>query len=113
LNKACSKDSYSLSKINKLVDSTAGYKFLNSLDAYFGYHQILMHPANKENTSFITERGAYCYRTMPFSLKNIEATYQRMVDKVFKNQSGRIMEGYVYDMLVKSMTFKQYLQELR
>ena len=36
-----------------------------------------------------------------------------MVDKVFKKQSGKIMEGYVDDMLVKSMTFKQHLQELR
>lgn len=69
LNKAYPKDNYSLSKIDKLVDSTAGYKFLNSLDAYFRYYKIPMHPANKENTSFITERGTYCYRTMHFSLK--------------------------------------------
>jgi len=50
---------------------------------------------------------------MPFILKNVGATYQRMVDKVFKHQLGRIIEGYVDDMLVKSMTFEQHLQDLK
>jgi len=72
-----------------------------------------MHPADEEKTSFITEIGTYCYRAMPFDLKNAGVTYQRMMDKVFKHQLGRIMEGYVDDMLVKSMTFEQHLQDLR
>jgi hypothetical protein len=50
---------------------------------------------------------------MPFSLKNAGATYQRMVEKVFKHQLGRIMKGYVDDVLVKSMTFEQHLLDLR
>jgi hypothetical protein len=43
---------------------------------------------------------------MSFGLKNVGATYQRMVNQIFKNQLGRIMEEYVDDMLVKSMTFE-------
>lgn len=85
LNKAYPKDSYPLPKIDKLMDSTAGYEFLSSLDAYSRYHQIPIHPTDEEKTSFITERGTYCYRVMPFGLKNTGATYQRMVDKVFKH----------------------------
>jgi len=50
-------------------------EFLSSLDAYSGYHQIPMHPADEEKTSFITKRGTYCYRVMPFGLKNAGATY--------------------------------------
>jgi len=46
---------------------------------------------------------------MPFGLKNSGTTYQRMVNKVFKNQLERIMEGYVDDMLVKRMNFEQHL----
>jgi hypothetical protein len=72
-----------------------------------------MHPVNEEKMSFITEKGTYCYRAMPFSLKNAGATYQRMVDKVFKHQLGRIIEGYMDDMLVKSMTFEQHIRDLR
>jgi hypothetical protein len=43
---------------------------------------------------------------MSFGLKNVGATYQRMVNQIFKNQLGRIMEEYDDDMLVKSMTFE-------
>jgi hypothetical protein len=43
---------------------------------------------------------------MSFGLKNVGATYQRMVNQIFKNQLGRIMEEYVDDMLVKSMNFE-------
>ncbi|XP_077251992.1 uncharacterized protein LOC143891256 [Tasmannia lanceolata] len=48
------------------------------------------------------QRGTYCYRVMPFGLKNAGATYQRLVNRLFKEQIGRNMEVYVDDMLVKS-----------
>ena len=75
LNKACPKDSYPLPKIDQLVDSTAGHELLTFMDAYSGYNQIQMNPADREKTSFITERGLYCYNVMPFGLKNAGATY--------------------------------------
>ncbi|XP_071901264.1 uncharacterized protein [Coffea arabica] len=50
-----------------------------------GYHQIEMAEEDREKTSFITEEGTYCYRTMPFGLKNAGATYQRLVNKLFQN----------------------------
>ena len=49
---------------------------------------------------------------MPFKLKNVGVTYQWMMDKIFKNQLIRIMDGYIVDMLVKSMIFKQPLLNL-
>ena len=42
LNKACPKDSYPLPRIDQLVDSIAGHKLLNFMDAYSGYNQIMM-----------------------------------------------------------------------
>ena len=52
--------------------------------------------------TFITNRGLYSYNVMPFELKNIGATYQRLVNKIFKDQIDRNMEVYVDDMLIKS-----------
>jgi len=49
---------------------------------------------------------------MPFGLKNVGATYQRMMDRVFERQIGRNMEVYVNDMVVKSETFEQHLDDL-
>jgi hypothetical protein len=75
LNKACPKDSFPLPHIDALVDSTSGYGLLSFMDAFSGYNQILMHLKDQEKTAFITDRGLYCYKVMPFSLKNAGATY--------------------------------------
>jgi hypothetical protein len=75
LNKACPKDSFPLPHIDALVDSTSGYVLLSFMDAFYGYNQILMHLKDQEKTAFITDRGLYCYKVMPFSLKNAWATY--------------------------------------
>jgi hypothetical protein len=83
LNNACLKDSFPLPHISALVDSTVGYELLSFMDAFSGYNQIFMHRFDQENTSFITNRGLYCYKVMPFDLKNVGATYQRLVNKMF------------------------------
>ena len=57
---------------------------------------------DQENISFVTAQGTYCYRVMPFGLKNAEATYQRLVNKMFQKQIRTTMEVYIDDMLVKS-----------
>ncbi|CAL9012270.1 unnamed protein product [Prunus brigantina] len=69
------------------------------MDAYSGYNQIFMDPADSEHTAFITDRGLYCYNVMPFGLKNAGATYQRLVNRIFAQHIGSIMEVYVDDML--------------
>ncbi|XP_062170548.1 uncharacterized protein LOC133876286 [Alnus glutinosa] len=101
LNKACPKDSFPLAQIDLLVDSTFGHELLSFMDAFSGYNQIYMEEANQEKTTFITDRGLYYYKMMPFGLKNAGATYQRLVNKMFQNQIGRNVEVYVDDMLVK------------
>ena len=83
LNKACSKDSFPLPRIDQLVDSTAGHKLLTFMDAFSGYNQIRMAEEDQEKTSFITSQGLHCYKVMPFGLKNAGATYQRLVNKMF------------------------------
>ena len=70
LNKACPKDSYPLSHIDQLVDSTAGHQLLSFIDVFSGYNQIKMNKADQEKTSFITNQGLFCYKVMPFGLKN-------------------------------------------
>nr|KYP46551.1 Transposon Ty3-I Gag-Pol polyprotein [Cajanus cajan] len=89
LNKACPKESYPLSSIDRLVDSASGHALLSFLDAYSGYNQIMMYPSDEEHTAFITDHANFCYRVMPFSLKNVGATYQRLMDKVFHQQIGQ------------------------
>ena len=83
LNKACPKDNFPLPHIDRLMDSTTGNKLLTFMDAFSGYNQIMMNPENQEKTSFMTDKGIYCYKVLPFGLKNAGATYQRLVNKMF------------------------------
>ena len=85
---------------------------LSFLDAFSGYNKILMHLDDEEKTSFISERGTYCYKRMPFGLKNAGATFQRLTNKMFSSMLGKIMEVYIDDMLVKSINVKYHVEHL-
>ncbi|XP_063948038.1 uncharacterized protein LOC135152135 [Daucus carota subsp. sativus] len=112
LNKVCPKDPYPLPHIDTMVDSTAGHELLTFLDASSGFNQIQMEPSDAEKTAFITDRGIYCYLAMPFGLRNAGATFQRLVNKMFKEQIGRTMEVYIDDMVVKSVNAKNHIRDL-
>jgi hypothetical protein len=112
LNKACPKDNYPLSRIDLLVDSTFGHELLSFMDAFSGYNQISMHESNQEKIAFMTNKDLYCYKVMPFGLKNTGATYQRLVNKMFREQIGWNMEVYVDDMLVKTVQGKDHVADL-
>ena len=112
LNKACPKDSFPLPRIDQLVDMTTGHELLSFVDAYSGYNQILMYWPNEDHTSFITDRGFYYYKAMLFGLKNAGATYQRLVNMMFKDLIGKTMEVYVEDMLVKSKMAGDHVEHL-
>ncbi|CAJ2628951.1 unnamed protein product [Trifolium pratense] len=113
LNRACPKDSYPLPCIDKLVDNSSGFKLLSFMDAYSGYNQIPMAVADREKTAFMTESGNYYYKVMPFGLKNAGATYQRMMNKVFRGQIGDMLEVYMDDMIVKSPEELDHVVHLR
>ena len=112
VNKACPKDSFPLPRIDLIVDATAGHELLSFMDVFSGYNQISMDPDDQEKTSFITEQGTFCYRVMPFGLKNAGATYQRLVNRMFQKQIGTSMEVYIDDMLVNSTTAELHIAHL-
>ncbi|RVW66336.1 Transposon Ty3-I Gag-Pol polyprotein [Vitis vinifera] len=112
LNKASPKDDFPLPHIDLLVDGTAGHSMLSFMDGFSGYNQILMAPEDMEKTAFITEWGTYCYRVMPFGLKNAGATYQRAATTLFHDMMHRDVEVYVDDMIVKSRGRADHLDAL-
>ena len=85
LNKTCPKDSYPFPLVNVLVDSTAQHQLLSFMDTFLGYNQIRMDEADQEKPSFVTSQDLFCYKVMPFSLKNASVTYQRLTNKMFAN----------------------------
>ncbi|GJR54294.1 reverse transcriptase domain-containing protein [Tanacetum coccineum] len=68
---------------------------------------------NEYKTTFYAPKGVFCYKKMPFRLKNAGATYQRLVDKVFTSQIGRNMEAYMDDMVIISMDEEDMLLDIK
>ena len=83
------------------------------MDAFSGYNQIRMDEADQEKTSFVTSQGLFCYKVMPFELKNAGTMYQRLMNKMFAQQIRRNVEVYVDDMLVKSLREDEHLSDLQ
>ena len=100
-------------RIDQLVDSTVGHKLLTFMNTFSRYNQIKVAEEDQEKTAFIISQGLYCYKIMPFGLKNARATYQRLVNKMFNKQIGRNIEVYVDDMLVKSKEELTHLDDLK
>ena len=96
-----------------MVDVTAGHEFPSFIDAYFGYNKIRMHPNYQEHTAFLTNQGLYCYKVMPLGLKSAGATYQSLVNKMFKKWIGSKMEVSMDNMLVKILKAKEHIENLR
>nr|GEW39098.1 reverse transcriptase domain-containing protein [Tanacetum cinerariifolium] len=111
LNKACPQDCYPLPEIDWKVESLYGYPFKCFLDTYKGYHQIQLAKPDEEKIAFHTGQGVYCYTKMPFGLKNAGATYQRLVDKAFDSQIGRIIEAYVDDLVLVEILKEKSIKE--
>ena len=89
-------------KIDQLVDDTYGHLKMTFLDAFQSYHQIALAAKDQEKMAFISLDANYHYTVMPFELKNTEATYQRMMTRMFRDKIGRTVEVYIDNMVVKS-----------
>jgi hypothetical protein len=101
VNKACPKDPFPLRQIDQIMDFTSGCDLLCFLDAYSGFHQILISREDEEHTTFITVDGLFCYVSMPYGLKNALPTFVHVMHKTFGDLVRDLIDVYVDDIVVK------------
>ncbi|KAM1693092.1 hypothetical protein COP1_032428 [Malus domestica] len=107
------EDNFPLPIIEIMVDATTGHEALSFMDGSSGYNQIRMALEDEELTAFRTPKGIYCYKVMPFGLKNAGATYQRAMQKIFNDMLHKNVECYVDDVVVKIKKRSNHLKDLR
>ena len=112
LNKACPKDPFPMPQIDQLVDATIDHHRMSFLDAFQGYHQIPLALGDQEKTAFVTPTGNYHYKVMPFDLKNLGSTYQRMMTRMFESLLGKNIEVYIDYMVVESKAVSEHVGDL-
>ncbi|XP_070010814.1 uncharacterized protein [Nicotiana sylvestris] len=113
LNNACPKDVFLLPIPELMIDDTTRYEAMSFMDGSSGYNQIRMEPKDEELTAFRTLKSIYCYKVMPFGLKNAGATYQRAMQNIFDDLLHKNVECYVDDLVVKSRKKNDHMKDLR
>lgn len=113
LNKACSKNEFSLPNVDILVDTAASHEHFSFLDGYSGYYQIFLETANTHKTAFRTPFENYYYKMIPFGLKNPGATYQRTMTLIFHDMLHKQVEDHADDLVVKAKSPVEHLLHLR
>ncbi|XP_070002091.1 uncharacterized protein [Nicotiana sylvestris] len=103
LNKASLKDDFPLPNIHILINNCAKHEIGPFVDCYVGYRQILMDDKDAEKMAFITPWGIYCYRIMPFGLKNAEETYMRAMTTIFHDMIHKEIEVSMISLAGKNM----------
>jgi hypothetical protein len=102
LNKVSLKDHYPLPKMDYILQKVVGSQKMSMLDGFSGYNQIMVHPDDREKTTFTTPWGTFMYAKMPFGLMNIGATFQREMDIVFADEKDKFIVIYLDDITVYS-----------
>ncbi|XP_075775856.1 uncharacterized protein LOC142826672 [Pelodiscus sinensis] len=104
-------DAYPMPRVDELLDRLGGARYLSTLDLTRGYWQIPLTPTSREKTAFSTPFGLYHFTRMPFGLHGAAATFQRLMDRVLREQ-GRWAAAYIDDIVVYSQTWGEHLQHV-
>jgi len=112
LNSITRKDAYPLPRIDDMLDSFGKAKWFTSLDLSSGYWQVEVDPKDRSKTAFITQFGIYQFKVMPFGLCNAPATFQRLMDEVFRGILWKFVMVYLDDIIVYSESFEEHLEHL-
>ena len=113
MNKITVRDRYPLSRVDDLLDRLHGCSIFPSLDLQIGYHQIHIADADKEKTVFVTHEGQYQFKVLAFGLTNAPNTFQRVMNRIFKDYIGKFVLVYLDDIRVMLKSPKGHEQHLR
>jgi hypothetical protein len=85
LNRATPKDEYPMPVAEMLINAAAGNKILSFMDGNASYNQNFMAPQDIHKSAFrvLGAVGLFEYVVMTFGLKNVSATYQRVMNYIY------------------------------
>ena len=107
------KDSYPLPHIDTCLGSMNGAVWFSTLDLRSGYHNIPIREVDRDKTAFITRRGCFRYKVMPFGLTCAPSVFQHLMDLVLCELTYETCLVYLDDIIVFSRDFDSHVQRLR
>jgi len=109
LNEATIKNKYPLPLIQELIDKVQGAKYFTKLDIQWGYNNVRIKKGDEWKTAFQTNQGLFKPLVMYFGMSNSSATFQLMMDTLFREliMTGKIVI-YMDDILIFTQTMKEH-----
>ncbi|XP_070022847.1 uncharacterized protein [Nicotiana sylvestris] len=97
----------------KEYEDIFAWSYDDMTDCFTGYHQIWIDEEDVEKTTFIIPWRVYCYKMMPFGLKNVGATYMRAMTTIFYDMIHNKIEVFVDGVIIKSKRAAYHIADLR
>jgi hypothetical protein len=113
LNNQTIKNCYALPRIDELIDRLHDAKVFSKIDLTSGYHQIRIQEEDQHKTAFRTRYGHYKYNVMPFGLTNAPATFQTLMNNIFRDLLDVCVVVYLDNILIYSKNKKDREKHLR
>ncbi|GBC32893.2 enzymatic polyprotein, putative [Rhizophagus irregularis DAOM 181602=DAOM 197198] len=112
LNKITIMDSFSLPRMDELLDKYRKAKWFSSIDLAAGFNQVEMKEEDKEKTAFVCSKGLFEYNVMPFGLTNAPATFQRLMDEILEEYINDFVVVYIDDIMIYSENLKDHMEHV-
>ena len=113
VNAVTKKDAYPIPNINDVLDSMGGAKVFSTLDLKQGFWNIPVAEDSKEKTAFITHKGLFQFKTMPYGACNSSAVFQRTMNMVLAKYIGDFVQVFVDDIIVFSKDEQEHQKHLQ
>ena len=108
LNKGTVSDIFSMPNLEELIYEIGQANYISTLDLTKGYWQVPMEESSQDKTAYVTHRGCFMWKVMPFGLKNASSTFQRLTNKLLERHKGYAC-GYIDDIAVYSNSWEEHV----
>jgi hypothetical protein len=115
LNRATHKDEYPTPIADMLINNASENRIISFLDGNVEYNQMFMSEEDMSKTAFICPCfiDLFEWVVATFGPKNAGSTYQRAMNLIFHELLRNIVDGYIDDIIVKSVEFSSHMVDLR
>ena len=108
LNIETELDAYPILRVDDILDQVGQAKYIITLVLAKGYWQVPVAEEDRYKTLFITTKGLYKFRMMPFGFYGVPVSFQRMMDQVIRGMD-QFASAYLDDLI----TWEDHLAHLR